>query len=190
MAFRNGLVTEHIVARAQYISDDAGGVKAIDEPVHIEAVGPYIVEGSKPGAAALACWLAHKTIPLDVHGHGQIVRATLLSAKKLFKYLVNHRHMFDEWHAELTGGEQCAAPFTFVPLFEPDTNVVCFIVRPMVWSEGKLTHAAIDLADLNELNTARLPCHQHHSRERRDRQRAGAALLCLPYPLRRGAIRG
>ena len=69
VAFRNGLVTELIVEHAQYISDDAGGVKAwqstVDQPVHIDAVGPYIVEGSKPGAAALACWLAHKTIPFE-----------------------------------------------------------------------------------------------------------------------------
>ncbi len=137
VAFRNGLVTEHIVERAQYISDDVGGVKALDEPVHIEAVGPYIVEGSKPGAAALACWLAHKTIPLDVNGHGQIIRATILSAKKLFKYLVNHRHMFDELHAELTGDERCATPFTFIPLFEPDTNIVCFVVRPMTLGRGQ-----------------------------------------------------
>ncbi len=157
VAFRNGLVTEHIVERAQYISDEAGGIKAGDiktgdRPLHIAAVGPYIVEGSKPGAAALACWLAHETIPLNVHGHGQIVRTTLLSAKKLFKQLAHHRHHFEEIHAEVTGGERCRLPFTFVPLFEPDTNIVCFIARPMCWEESKLTPAAWRLPWLNLLN--------------------------------------
>jgi glutamate/tyrosine decarboxylase-like PLP-dependent enzyme len=152
VAFRNGLVTEHIVARAQYISDEAGGIKSIDQPVHIDAVGPYIVEGSKPGASALACWLAHKTIPLDVNGHGQIVRATILSAKKLFKHLVNHRHIFEEFHAEVTGETHCALPFTFIPLFEPDTNIVCFVARPMVWVEGKLAPGEVTLLQLNHLN--------------------------------------
>ncbi len=152
VAFRNGLVTEHIVERAQYISDEAGGIKAIDQPLHVEAVGPYIVEGSKPGAAALSCWLAHKTIPLDVHGHGQIVRTTLLSAKKLFKHLTNHRHLFDAIHAEVTGEDRCHLPFTFAPLFEPDTNIVCFVARPMRWQEGKLVAGDWRLPWLNLLN--------------------------------------
>jgi glutamate/tyrosine decarboxylase-like PLP-dependent enzyme len=152
VAFRNGLVTEHIVERAQYISDEAGGIKAIDQPLRIEAVGPYIVEGSKPGAAALSCFLAHKTIPLDMHGHGQIVRTTLLSAKKLCKHLANHRHLFDEIHAEVTGEERCHLPFTFAPLFEPDTNIVCFVARPMRWEEGKLASCDWRLPWLNLLN--------------------------------------
>ena len=66
------------------------------------------------------------------------MRTTLLSAKKLFKHLANHRHMFDELHAEVTGEERCRAPFTFIPLFEPDTNIVCFVARPMRWEEGRL----------------------------------------------------
>jgi glutamate/tyrosine decarboxylase-like PLP-dependent enzyme len=152
VAFRNGLVTEHIVERAQYISDEAGGIKAIDQPLRIEAVGPYIVEGSKPGAAALSCWLAHKTIPLDVHGHGQIVRTTLLSAKKLSKHLANHRHLFEEIHAEVVGEERCPLPFTFVPLFEPDTNIVCFVARPLRWQEGKLAPESWRLPWLNLFN--------------------------------------
>lgn len=152
VAFRNGLVTEHIIERAQYISDEAGGIKAIDQPPRIDAVGPYILEGSKPGAAALACWLAHQTIPLNVHGHGQIVRTTLLNAKKLFKHLVHHRHSFDELHAEATGEEHCPLPFTFVPLFEPDTNIVCFVARPLRWEDGKLLPDDWRLPWINLLN--------------------------------------
>jgi len=49
VAFRNGPVTEHIVERAQSISDNAGGIKSIDQSVRIDVVGAYIVQGSKPG---------------------------------------------------------------------------------------------------------------------------------------------
>ena len=160
VAFRNGLVTEHIVERAQYISDEAGGIKAIDQPPRIDAVGPYILEGSKPGAAALSCWLAHKTIPLTADGHGQIVRTTLLSAKKLFKLLAHHRHVFDELHGEATneaggesgGAERSPLPFTFVPLFEPDTNIVCFVARPMRSEDGRLVPNDWRLPWINLLN--------------------------------------
>jgi len=60
------------------------------------------------------------------------VRATLLSAKKLFKHLVNHRHIFEKFHAEVTGEGHCVLRFTFVPRFEPDTNIVCLVAWPMV----------------------------------------------------------
>ena len=74
IAFRQGVVTELVAQQAQYISDINGVVAPLDQPVHIEAVGPFILEGSKPGAAATACWLAHKTIPLDHLHHGRMVR--------------------------------------------------------------------------------------------------------------------
>ena len=154
IAFRNGLVTELIVQRAQYISDDAGGVKGIEQPPQIDAVGPFILEGSKPGAAALSCWLAHKTIPLTVAGHGKIARTTLLNAKKLFKYLVNHRYMFSMYEKDAGNPEPTTKPFTFVPLFEPDTNVLCYVARPMGWKRRKLVAIDVSLADLNRLNEA------------------------------------
>lgn len=152
ISFKNGLVTELIQQRAQYISDESGGLKSIDQRVEINAIGPFILEGSKPGASALACWLAHKTIPLQAHGHGKIVRTTILNAHKLFKYLTNHRHLFTDLHLELTGQDQCVHPFTFIPLFEPDINIVCFIARPMVWHDGDLVQNDISLQWINLLN--------------------------------------
>lgn len=159
VAFRNGLVTELIQQRAQYISEEEGGIKTIDKPTAIDKVGPYILEGSKPGAAALSCWLAHKTIPLEANAHGKIVRATLLNAQKLFRYLVNHRHMFQKMHAEITGRETTNHPFTFVPFFEPDTNIVCFLVRPMMYTlERKLKENDISLKWINRLNEKIYAC--------------------------------
>jgi glutamate/tyrosine decarboxylase-like PLP-dependent enzyme len=152
VSFRNGLVTELIQQKAQYISDESGGLKNLDELIDIDAVGPYILEGSKPGAAAMACWLAHKSIPLTISGHGKIVRTSLLNTQKLFRYLVNHRHMFDKIHYEATREEYCSHPFTFIPLFEPDTNLVCFIIHPMERTSGNFILVDFPLHRLNELN--------------------------------------
>ena len=156
VAFRNGLMTELIVQEAQYISDEAGGLKGVDKLPGIDAVGPYIIEGSKPGAAALACWLAHKTIPLEVRGHGKVIRTTLLNARRLMRYLQHHRKLFRKIHREVFGSDTCAHPFTFVPLFTPDTNILCFVVRPMSWTTRgtgvALRPAALSLDSINRVN--------------------------------------
>ena len=44
------------------------------------------------------------------------------------------------------------AGFTFEPLFQPDTNVICFIAIPMRWEQGKLRKISFDLKVLNNLN--------------------------------------
>src|SRR5690606_2928529 len=72
VAFRDSRVTEFITQRAQYLGDTGLGVGSVEDPVQVTAMGPLILEGSKPGAAALACWLAHRTIPLTSDGHGKV----------------------------------------------------------------------------------------------------------------------
>jgi 5-methylthioadenosine/S-adenosylhomocysteine deaminase len=42
-----------------------------------EVIGQYILEGSKPGAAAVACWLAHRSVPLNESGYGRIIGTTI-----------------------------------------------------------------------------------------------------------------
>ena len=156
VAFKNGLVTELMTQKALYISDEMEGIKSIDELLEIKAVGPYILEGSKPGAAATACWLAHKTIPLNVHGHGKIARATVLNAKKLCWYMQHHRRNFEAFEIECgfesRNGGRFIHPFTFLPVNKPDTNIVCFIAVPMSWNGNKLATMDMPLKWINELN--------------------------------------
>ena len=93
------------------------------------SIGRFIFEGSKPGAAAAAVWLSHKTIPLDITGHGSLIDATALSARTLHRQLCRVR----------------LAPFHVVCLPEPDLNIVCFF----------LYHDKVDSLPLvNELNEA------------------------------------
>lgn len=154
IAFRNGIVTELITQKAQYISDEKGGLKNIDKPIEINAVGPYIMEGSKPGAAAASCYLAHKTIPLDTHGHGKIIRTSILNTRKFTRYLTIHKSIFKHIEEEIFGkGKITKHPFTFRPIYDPpDTNVVCFVAVPMAWQASDLVKVDYTLAELNALN--------------------------------------
>ncbi len=156
VAFRDARVTDLLARKAPYLSefgDSAPRAEAApstrrppeDGPIH--AVGPYILEGSKPGAAAVACWLAHTSIPLDASGHGRMVGQTLLSAAKLARYLERHRELYSELEAE-AGAE----PFTFLPIATPDTNIVCFVAAPMALEDGRLVAQQGELRRINALN--------------------------------------
>ena len=48
------------------------------------SVGVYGVEGSKPGSAAAAVWLAHRVIRPDKSGYGRILGQCMWTAKRLF----------------------------------------------------------------------------------------------------------
>ena len=47
-------------------------------------VGIYGVEGSKPGAATAAAWLAHKVIPLSQSGYGKILGQCMWTSKRMY----------------------------------------------------------------------------------------------------------
>jgi glutamate/tyrosine decarboxylase-like PLP-dependent enzyme len=122
-AYKNDLVRQFLTEEIPYISDvhfedvDARRHRA---PV---SVGPYILEGSKPGSAVAACWLSHRMIPLDRSGYGEILRASLLAARELYERLLH-------WDEAARANHQLL-PYRIVPLMDkpPDTNIVCFIVQ-------------------------------------------------------------
>lgn len=76
-------------------------------------LGRFILEGSKPGAAAAAVWLSHKVLPLDERGYGYLIERTVCGARKL--------------HAALR--EADLSPFRVVLLPEPDINIVCYVLH-------------------------------------------------------------
>jgi glutamate/tyrosine decarboxylase-like PLP-dependent enzyme len=91
-------------------------------PVVVEALARFILEGSRPGAAATSLWLSHKSLPPKLHGHGQVVRSSLLAARALYECLSHSATMFER------SGQHFVR---FVPLCIPDTNVVTFVVVPL-----------------------------------------------------------
>lgn len=157
IAFQNKLVTEHVIQKAQYITDEIGGIKNADAEVSVTAVGPYIIEGSKPGAVAAATWLSHKTIPLTYHGHGRLIKTSLLNTQKLARYINLHSKLFDTIEFDLFGGvDPDITPFTFELLSEPDTNLLCYLCVPMKrLPDGSLARDGyFKLAEINKLNEA------------------------------------
>lgn len=74
------------------------------------SIGRYILEGSKPGAAAAGVWMSHQVLPLDAEGYGRLIRATAGAARRLHDRLGAH-----DW-----------SPFRIVRLPAPDINLVCY----------------------------------------------------------------
>jgi len=115
VCYRTNLIKPLLRQDAPYISDE------IDTPDREQAsssIGPYILEGSKPGAAAAALWLHHTLIPLRSDGLGAVIRQGVRSAAELHALL----SLWQEW----TGGDGVRA----VCLSQPQSNIVCFAFRP------------------------------------------------------------
>ncbi|MFL5560459.1 MAG: pyridoxal phosphate-dependent decarboxylase family protein [Gemmatimonadaceae bacterium] len=75
-------------------------------------IGRFILEGSKPGAAAASVWMAHKVLPLDATGYGRLIGDAARAALAL--------------HEALTACD--LSPLRLVLLPRPDVNIVCFAV--------------------------------------------------------------
>lgn len=69
-------------------------------------VGPYGIEGSKPGAAAASVYLSHKVIPLDKYGYGRILGRCLFNNKRFYAALVS---------MDLADDHQSRIDFTLTP---------------------------------------------------------------------------
>lgn len=140
VAFRNDRVRHLILEKSPYITSSHQNTLLYRPPrysvprphpgfdeaanrVNIDAFGPFILEGSKPGAAASGLWASIQTIPLTQAYHGSIMRASLLAARELHEWIVH-------WDRVLTHNEM-DHDFVVIPLTgePPDTNVVTFVVK-------------------------------------------------------------
>jgi glutamate/tyrosine decarboxylase-like PLP-dependent enzyme len=122
-AFRNDRVRLFLTQEAPYITvtrKEDLQPRAYEPP---DNIGPFILEGSKPGAAAAACWLSHRMIPPNREGYGEIMRASLLAARELYERLAH-------WEQSAKANrEQTTCQFVPVTIPPPDTNIVCFVIR-------------------------------------------------------------
>ena len=137
VAFRSDRVRQFLAEVAPYLASTVPNDESKPDHAPPTSIGPYILEGSKPGAAVAGVWLSHRMIPLNRDGYGEIVRASILAAREFYERLVHWEH----WaHAN-----QVDASFKFVPLMPgpPDTNIVCFLVKEK---------GSASLGRMNELN--------------------------------------
>ncbi|KAA8895556.1 pyridoxal phosphate-dependent transferase [Sphaerosporella brunnea] len=76
LCYRNGKMRYLLTWSSPYISRD-------NEP---ESIGIYGVEGSKPGAAAVAVWLSNSVIGLTENGYGALLGEALFSSSMFSAY--------------------------------------------------------------------------------------------------------
>lgn len=103
LCYRNAAMRDLVTFKAPYI------VHAEDEP----SVGIYGVEGSKPGAAVAAVFLAHKVIRPTRSGYGSIHRKALFNCRRVYARLLCMARPEDNFvvvpvprlPAELVGGD-------------------------------------------------------------------------------------
>lgn len=119
IVWRHRGVLDFMGERAPYVFDPETSGPSV------EPLGPYILEGSKPGAQAAACWVTHRVMPLDRFHLGRLQRFTILAGEYFYDHLPNLAE-------RLRGQARVLVPF------EPDTNLLCLAINP----EGNTSLAA------------------------------------------------
>lgn len=114
IVWRDRRVRDFLGEKAPYVFDE-GAPSGRDD--RVPQLGQYILEGSKPGAAAAAAWVAHRVLPLDRVHLGRLQRHTILASEYLYDRL-------PELAERLKGRARLVVPF------EPDTNLLCLAVNP------------------------------------------------------------
>lgn len=162
IVFRREEVKDLVTTEAPYIFDD-------DEKHSRPFIGRHILEGSKPGAAAAACWFAHRVVPLDQSGYGLLIGKSIRSAQELC------RRLSHELATELAS-EGVILRILNQP---PDANVFCFVVN----RQGNTS-----LAEMNRINQAiydELKFNPESVIQRHNFIISSTALTCAQYGLER-----
>lgn len=96
-----------------------------------DMLGAYILEGSKAGATAAAVWTAHRVLPLNVTGYGQLIGASIEAAQRFRAFLGTLKFTVKGKQIEVC------------PLNHPDFNMVDWVFREV---------GCTDLKAINDLN--------------------------------------
>ena len=86
-----------------------------EEEIAPHLLGSFIMEGSKPGASAASVWMAHRVLPLNLYGYGQLLGQSIVGAQEFYT-AVEDRVAF----------EVLGVQFAIEPLVRPDLNIVDF----------------------------------------------------------------
>src|SRR5262249_19792699 len=80
-------------------------------------LGRYVLEGSKPGAAAAACYVNHRVLPLDHEHFGRLLARSVQTCERLVD-------RFPWLQSQPEPGTRLTIPF------EADCNLVCLAFNP------------------------------------------------------------
>ncbi len=110
---RNRRVLDLVQQEAPYVLTSSPA----DDERRYHKLGRFIVEGSKPGAAAAACYVNHRVLPLTEGHFGRLIARGVQTCEQLVDRL-----------AELA---KDMAPLATIGVpFEPDCNLLCVFVNP------------------------------------------------------------
>lgn len=112
IVFRDYRSREHISFDAPYVTNENS------QDLSAIYLGQWTLEGSRPGASAVACYLSEKVLPLVPQGHGTLLGCTIIGAIRLLSAI----EKFNSPQNCLNKGYQ------ILPLFKGDSNIVCYIV--------------------------------------------------------------
>ncbi|HFB67201.1 MAG TPA: pyridoxal-dependent decarboxylase [Aeromonadales bacterium] len=112
VVFRNKLLCQIQEQKAAYVFDNRHAEKSFND------LGQFILEGSKPGAAAAAVYVSQQVTPLHNKAMGKIVAASIRNSE----YFTDH---FDAFKNKISAYAQVIMPV------EPDTNLVTLSINPI-----------------------------------------------------------
>ena len=114
---RDAGVLDFICQKAAYVFDLKEDSFLKTSPQKLLGLGQYIMEGSKPGSAAAAAYVAYSVLPLHNQGFGRVLATTMESCEYFFDKL-------QELKERLKNMVTLTIPFT------PDTNLICYAINP------------------------------------------------------------
>jgi len=110
-------VVDFIVQKVSYLYDLHWDRTEKSREASLRNFGQFILEGSKPGAAAAAAYICHKVLPLHKHGFGLVVQRTVRACE--------YFHFKLKWLAKRLSDRILLT----IPV-EPQTNIICFAINP------------------------------------------------------------
>ena len=109
--FRDYHVRDAIAYKAPYLSDQ-------DDAGFGGFLGQWTLEGSRPGAAAVSCYLSQELVPLTPEGHGRFMRNCIEANQRLVDAL------------QARFGKATTAELSIRAFHPPETVAFCFVVAP------------------------------------------------------------
>lgn len=124
LPFASGAFVSRDAGVLDFISQEAAYVFDVkDDPFkkplkqRLLGLGQYILEGSKPGSAAAAAYVAHRVIPLHQEGFGKV----LMQSMQACEYLYDKLYELADRLKDLV---------TITVPYSPDTNLIVYAINP------------------------------------------------------------
>ena len=113
---RDREVVDFITQQAAYVFDLGDVEDEVSREDQLRNLGQYILEGSKPGAAAASVAVAHEVLPLHSEGLGRILRHTIRACEYFYESAREAAERLDD-------------RVRLIVPFEPDSNLVCLALN-------------------------------------------------------------